>query len=663
MRNLSYELLNSIFSDSPDAILIVDQDRKIVAANTAFEQLFGYSEAEVLGRSGEYLYADKKEFEAHSQTKFTKKNGVLSLSINTEGKHRDGSSIHCEVHLSLIREPDSDSFRYIITVQDISPNIRGLRLIESVSSILAQAGEGYLSKITDILRAGIAHFELENATIARIEDGKFFPVIKVDKIHALRGRQAIPLANTLSALVYDSDEPMYFHERDAVDWTADRATDETLGFSVNAFIGAPLHVDRLRYGVVVFYSDEKHSEPFDDFQTGNIKLIADWIGEQLREHQHATTVQALDAQLRENERRYRYLYRTTPGVLFTLDPEGIVADVSDRWVSATGFSRFETIGRKVEDVLLDAGGTPVMRTVMGELWSNGFVDQQPLEIRQNSGDILEIELSAILDDSGQSLVVLEDVGERNAAHRALEEKNAELEHVNIGLKQFAYVASHDLQEPLRKIRTYGEMLEQAAAEQDQAEMERSVSVIGNASRRASSLVSSLLAYTRITNRPMALNECSLEQAVSDVVDDLSELIRSNNVKVSIAVPNTTIRADQSALRQLLQNLISNAIKYSHSVDQPAVDISAEHTDTGMITLSVSDNGIGFDPRYAQTIFEPFKRLHLETEIPGTGIGLAICAKVAERHGWQLSATSSPQKGARFQVDIDPPRLTEPTAVP
>ncbi|MEZ0607043.1 PAS domain-containing protein [Fibrella sp. WM1] len=243
----------------------------------------------------------------------------------------------------------------------------------------------------------------------------------------------------------------------------------------------------------------------------------------------------------------------------------------------------------------------------------------------------------------------------------LAEANTLLTHSNDNLQQFAYVASHDLQEPLRKIQAFGDILktQYAAGLGEGADLLERMQA---ASSRMSILIRDLLNYSRITTRREADAPVPLNQVVSAVLTDLELIISETGAQLHIG-PLPTVTGDQGQLGQLFQNLLANAMKFHRSGTPPIVDVrsqlvAAEALPTGVrparlvstyYRLDVIDNGIGFDQKYADRIFQVFQRLHGKQQFAGTGIGLAICEKVVVNHGGAIMATSQPGQGATFSI--------------
>lgn len=238
--------------------------------------------------------------------------------------------------------------------------------------------------------------------------------------------------------------------------------------------------------------------------------------------------------------------------------------------------------------------------------------------------------------------------------KMLEEKNAELERKNKELESFNYIASHDLQEPLRKIQLfYSRILDKDKENLSEISLEY-FSSIGNAADRMQRLIEALLSYSTTNFKGMTFEKTDLNEILADVKSDLEELIATKNATIeSDSLPKASVIAFQ--FRQLLSNLISNGIKYSQKGIPPHIRIACgefqpdEHKSKKYWKISVTDNGIGFEQKYEHKIFELFQRLHGKTDFAGTGIGLAICKKIIENHKGYIRVKSAPGKGSTFCI--------------
>ncbi|HMQ03610.1 MAG TPA: CHASE3 domain-containing protein [Pyrinomonadaceae bacterium] len=233
--------------------------------------------------------------------------------------------------------------------------------------------------------------------------------------------------------------------------------------------------------------------------------------------------------------------------------------------------------------------------------------------------------------------------------------NTELERSNRELQDFAYVASHDLQEPLRKIQAFSDRLTTKHASDLPTEARDYIERMKTAAARMHTLINDLLTFSRVTTNAQPFEATDLNEIVEEVIGDLEIALNESGGTIDVdELP--VIDADPVQMRQLFQNLIGNALKFHRPDEAPAVKVSCSRSITGKehkgrCTVTVTDNGIGFDEKYLDRIFTPFQRLHGRNTYAGTGIGLAVCRKIVERHRGTITAQSSPDAGSTFIVTL------------
>jgi light-regulated signal transduction histidine kinase (bacteriophytochrome) len=252
-----------------------------------------------------------------------------------------------------------------------------------------------------------------------------------------------------------------------------------------------------------------------------------------------------------------------------------------------------------------------------------------------------------------------DITERKRAEEALAEFSRKLERSNQELEQFAFVASHDLQEPLRKIIRFGDSLADRLKpdmnENTMAESADYLRRMQNAAERMQAMIDGLLNLSRVSTRGRAFELVNLEHLAAEVISDLEPRLHQERGQVQLgSLPD--IEADPLQMRQLIQNLVGNAVKFHRPETPPVVVVRskvlpAKSNHPERMVLQVEDNGIGFDEQDAERIFQPFQRLHGHSEYPGTGMGLAICQKIVKRHHGKITVHSRPGEGSTFTIEL------------
>jgi len=241
-----------------------------------------------------------------------------------------------------------------------------------------------------------------------------------------------------------------------------------------------------------------------------------------------------------------------------------------------------------------------------------------------------------------------EIAQRKAGEETRRQITQELERSNRDLEQFAYVASHDLQEPLRAVGGYVKLLQHRFPEKVDAAARDYITGAAAGAQRMQRLITDLLAYSRVGTQSKAFVPADLNALLNDALNNVQASIKEAGAKVT-SDPLPTLTVDATQIVQLFQNLIANAIKF-HSDRTPVIHVGARREKDQWL-FWVRDNGIGIDPRYSERIFQIFQRLHTRRQYPGTGIGLAICKKIVERHGGEIRVESQPAQGATFYFSI------------
>jgi PAS domain S-box-containing protein len=362
---------------------------------------------------------------------------------------------------------------------------------------------------------------------------------------------------------------------------------------------------------------------------------------------------------------YRYarnLLEASLDPMVTISPDGKITDVNKATELATGLTRKELIGSVFSNYFTEPqqANEGYLKVIL-----EGLVRDYPLTIRHVSGSTMDVLYNATVykNEAGEVQGVFaaaRDITERKQAEEELNhyrehleelvsQRTEELARSNHDLEQFAYVASHDLQEPLRMVAGYLQLLSERYREQLDEKADKYIDYAVDGAGRMSNLIRDLLDYSRVNTRGEELQNVDSKSAFDSALRNLGSAVRESSATVTHeSLP--VVRADKTQLIQLFQNLIGNSIKFRSPERSPQIHISVRKDNRHWI-FSVQDNGIGFEQEYEEKIFMIFQRLHGRGRYPGTGIGLAICKRIVERHGGKIWAISEPGKGTNLFFTI------------
>jgi|GEM_PF-7106731 len=245
-----------------------------------------------------------------------------------------------------------------------------------------------------------------------------------------------------------------------------------------------------------------------------------------------------------------------------------------------------------------------------------------------------------------------EIERRNRIEEVMKQLNKKLEDANNELKNFAYIASHDLREPLRTITAFGQLLQKSLADKIEPDDAENLLFMLNGAKRMGQMIEGLLNYSRVNTQGQEFEVVEIAKVLDEILQfDIGALVRQTHTKIDVPHTLPAVYADSLQMQQLIQNLITNAIKYQKKDTAPEITITSKPASDGMVKIEITDNGIGIPPEYHNTIFGMFKRLPNMKEYEGTGIGLAVCKRIVQRHGGQIGVESQVGKGSTFWFTV------------
>ncbi len=361
-------------------------------------------------------------------------------------------------------------------------------------------------------------------------------------------------------------------------------------------------------------------------------------------------VQARSQELHRLQQTYEMILNSAGEGICGLDLQGKTTFVNPAVSRMTGWAMDELLGKTEQQIFFGRG---IDGRKPGEPDDAG-----DLVFWRKDGTWFPVEsVRTPIQESGRvvgSVLIFKDITERKRALETLSQRAAELARSNSELEQFAFVASHDLQEPLRKIQAFGDRVKVKCGTLLPTEAQDYLARMQNAAARMRTLIDDLLAFSRVIRSSEPFVTVELGKITKEVLGDLEVRIEKNNARVEVEeLPS--IEADPMQMRQLLLNLIGNALKFQAPGAQPVVKISARKvcspSGEEFCELNVQDNGIGFEEKYSEKIFAVFQRLHGRDQYEGTGVGLAVCRRIVDRHHGSIVARSKPGEGSTFIISL------------
>lgn len=360
-----------------------------------------------------------------------------------------------------------------------------------------------------------------------------------------------------------------------------------------------------------------------------------------------------EKRLEAAEERYRVLFESSPLYLNQHDREGRFLFPNPAMMKSVGIPREELVGKRMSELFPKEIAQPRQECIRKAL-----DEGQPQVLEDERNGRVFHNLYVPLKISGQEdtvQVISRDITEQRkmeqeqeALLKDLNELNRKLDQSNKELQDFAYIASHDLREPLRKISSFGSLLQDSLEGKLDEDQQENFEFMIDGAQRMQTMINDLLTYSRVTTRAKPPERIDLNEVIKDLKDlELATLLDETKGTIRIPEPLPPVQGDLSQMHQLFQNLIGNGVKFHRKGVPPEITIRARQAENRMVHIEVQDNGIGIPEEYHEQLFTMFKRLHPRERYEGTGIGLAVCKKIVNRHGGEIGINSALGEGSSF----------------
>ena len=628
----SEERFRAVVNSANEAIIVYDRELRIVGGNFAAERILGVSVAQLLGQPGftsilPCIREDGSPLAPEDRPTRITVRSKRPLTGHVIGvRQPGGGATWLSVNTAFLRRPgEAEHYGVVSTIVDITAQRDAERALRESEERFRQTFE--------LAASGIAHVSL---------DGRF---VRVNR--SLCEIFGYPESELIGRSVKEISHPA---DRDVTD--AQRT--------------------RVRSGEIESARFEKRYLRGDggtvwvDLAIALVRAADGTPRYEIAIFDDITERKEAERALRDSEARFRSLTQLSSDWYWEQDSGFGLKFMSGRMGERTGLDAGSFIGRKRWDApalnLSDEDWARHRAQLERHEPFHDFEMQRPTP--EGGSRWVSLSGEPLFDDEGRFAGyrgVGKDITERKhaeaelrRAHQDLEKKATELERSNSELEQFAYVASHDLQEPLRMVSSYTQLVLRRYGERLDGEAKEFMAYVVDGAARMKQLIEDLLAYSRVGTRGKEFQPVPMENAVRRAINNLRAAIEEAGAAVTYdALP--TVVADDVQLAQLFQNLIGNALKF-RAASVPRIHVAAKETEDEW-QFAVQDNGIGIEPQYFERIFMVFQQLHTKGEYPGTGIGLAICKKVAERHGGRIWVESKPGEGSAFHFTLPKTRGT------
>jgi len=601
---------------APDAMVVVNQSGEIVLLNLQAEKRFGYRRDELLGQQvtsiipegfAERLIADalRSAEDALAQQ--------IGTGIELNGRRKDGSEFPIEIMLSPLKSAEG----ILVTAA-----IRDISVRKSAERHLAQMEGRYRGLLEAAPDAMVVVNQAGEIVLLNVQAEKQFGYRR-DELLGQKVKNLIPEG---------------FAERLIADST--RSAAEALAQQIGTGIEL---IGRRKNG-----SDFPIELMLSPLESTEGILVTAAIRD-------ISARKGAEKHLAQMEERYRGLLEAAPDAMVVVNQGGEIVLLNLQAEKQFGYRRDELLGQKVKNIIPEGFAerlvADALRSAEDALAQQIGTGIELIGRRKNGSDFpIELMLSPLESTEGILVTAaIRDITLRKKGEADLLNKVEELKLSNDELGQFAYIASHDLQEPLRMVASYTQLLSRRYKGKLDSDADEFIAFAVDGASRMQRLIQDLLAYSRVGTKGQELLNTSSEESLERALINLRGAIEASGALVTHD-PLPPVAADEMQLIQLFQNLVGNAIKYQ-SPGIPKVHISAMQNGGGKWMFAVKDNGLGIDPQYFEKIFGMFQRLHKREEFAGTGIGLAICKKIVERHGGSISVESQPGQGSTFSFAL------------
>lgn len=640
----SEKRFRDLFYSSPEGVFVEDFEGNIWDLNDAAAKLHGYTREELIGKNVRQ-FSPSEDQDAYQMRQEQLTLGTIG-SFEARIRHRDGHLIPVAVRTAVIEYNDKPAL--LLHARDITDRVRYQETLKEMNIQLEKKVRQRTEELENLNATLHKEVSIRKEAEAAIEQQKNFLRLLIDmnpNLIFVRDHEGKYVLVNEAFAYFNYTTPKEMIGRHIGDFHEDKA-------QAKVFEEEDRRI--ALYGETIQQSDQKmHHRGLDkDIYVQLVKRpipSLDGTGKNvLGIITDITDIRAAEEKLKQSEQLYRQIARNVPNsaiFIYDKDLRYVLAEGSLIGVISPPKEMVE--GRTIYEIT-----DKDLIAARESRYKNILLGNSQVEQFEEGDKTLLTNALPIKDDQGNiiyGMVIILDITDLTKAQKELEEKASTLKRSNEELERFAYVASHDLQGPLRTIASYLQLLEQRYVKDLGPDAKDFISFSVAGAKRMQQLITDLLNYSRLNSVPRPYQNVNLNELLFVVTKNLESTIESKGATIEYSgLP--TIFAEQYQLTQMMQNLVDNAMKFIPADRKPLIKVYCQE-DHDYWRISVSDNGIGIKDEFKDKVFQIFQRLHTDNEYPGTGIGLAICKKVADLHDGQIWFESEYGKGTTFHVTI------------
>jgi PAS domain S-box-containing protein len=676
--NISLRLrtMVKVVEQSPVSVVITDTTGQITYVNPHFTSVTGYAGDEVIGQNSRMLSSGQTALGIYEELWRTITSGK-TWSGEFKNRKKDGSLHWEQAVIFPVTNEEGRLVHFVSIKEDVTARkeadarlVEQMRLtqhhyesLRALSDIAALRSADASMMLTEALALGCRHLELPVGIISHI-GGQSYTVRhhQAPDGAPLADGQVFDLGNTYCAITLATGDVVAIPYMGQSTYSGHPCYQ---AFGLEAYLGAPVTVRGKHFGTVNFSSASPYGREFDDGDLEFMRLLARWVGAVLERGLAEQDVRdALEAVEQARQRTDLLLSSAGEGI-FGVDTAGCLTFINPAGLRMLGYAdKTEVIGSPSHAItshtLADGAPCSESQCAVVQTLEDGVprhCDSDHFGRRDGPAFPVHFSVTPIVEGGAiiGAVVIFHDISDRRMSENALAEafrqikrQADELAHINAELEQFAYVASHDLRQPLRMISSYMSLIERKAGDHFDDDLRKFFAFAVDGAKRMDGLILGLLDYSRTGRNAGPFEEVSLAEAVTESLNNLEVAIEESGAEIVVADDLPTVDGYRTDLVRLFQNLIGNAIKYRTPNRVPKVEIGW-HAEGGERLAWVKDNGIGIEPDHFDRAFQIFQRLVTKEEYEGSGLGLAICKKIVGNHGGRIWIESTVGEGTTFFV--------------